>query len=67
MLAFEVKHRRNVDRDDAAHLVWLRDQLGTRFGAGFVVHSGGDVYPIADGIVAIPFSTLTRPDAASRT
>ena len=31
-----------VDRHDARHLVWLRDQLGDRFAAGVVLHTGSD-------------------------
>lgn len=31
-----------VDRHDARHLMWPRDQLGDRFAAGVVLHTGSD-------------------------
>jgi hypothetical protein len=43
---------------DARHLVWLRDQLGDRFVAGFVTHAGADSYELADRIWALPITDL---------
>lgn len=64
VVAFEVKHRTTIRRQDGKHLIWLRDQLGDRFRTGFVVHSGGDTYPIDDRIMAVPFSSITGGDDA---
>jgi predicted AAA+ superfamily ATPase len=45
-------------REDGNHLVWLRDQLGERFVAGVVFHSGPRLYELDAKIVAAPISTL---------
>lgn len=44
--------------EDDKHLVWLRDQLGDRFVAGIVFHTGPRLYPLNDRIVAAPISAL---------
>ncbi len=36
----------------------LRDDLGTRVGPGYVVHTGEVVLPLGKGVTAIPFGTL---------
>lgn len=41
-------------RGDAKHLLWLREQFGDRFVAGFVVHTDGDSFTRADDIRAVP-------------
>lgn len=43
---------------DARHLEWLRDELGDRFVAGVVLHTGPRVFPLSDRIAAAPISTL---------
>lgn len=48
----------------ARHLRWLRDELGDRFSQGYVVHTGGDTYPLADRVWAIPVSLLAGLTAA---
>ena len=58
VVAFEVKHTSRPDGSYAATLAWLRDQLADRFRAGFVVHTGGDTYPLGDRLWAIPVHTL---------
>ncbi len=45
-------------RDDARHLVWLGEQLGERFLAGVVLHTGPHVYTLTDKIVAAPIAAL---------
>jgi uncharacterized protein len=45
-------------RDDGKHLRWLRDELGERFVAGVVFHTGPRVYELGDRIVAAPISAL---------
>ncbi len=58
LFAFEVKHGRHPGRADAAQLDWLRDRLGDRFRHGFVVHTGGECYPLGERIVALPVGAL---------
>lgn len=43
---------------DARHLIWLRDQLGDRFKAGVVLHSGPAQFTLEDRIEAIPICAL---------
>ncbi|MDQ2910698.1 MAG: DUF4143 domain-containing protein [Actinomycetota bacterium] len=45
-------------RQDGQHLRWLRDELGDRFVAGIVLHTGPRIYELDDKIVAAPISTL---------
>jgi predicted AAA+ superfamily ATPase len=56
--AFEVKLGVRPTVSDARHLEWLRDGLGDRFVAGFVVHSGADSSELADRIWAVPIIDL---------
>lgn len=56
--AFEVKLSTRAGTRDARALSWLGDQLGERFAAGYVVHTGGDVHPLADRIWALPVHHL---------
>jgi uncharacterized protein len=43
---------------DARHLTWLKAELGDRFVAGIVLHTGPQVYELADAIIAAPISTI---------
>jgi uncharacterized protein len=43
---------------DVRHLVWLRDQLGDRFLAGAVLHTGPQPYVIGERIFALPICVL---------
>lgn len=45
-------------RGDARHLLWLREELGERFVAGVVFHTGPQVYELDEKIVAAPISVL---------
>lgn len=54
----EVKAAAAVDHRDARHLAWLRDQLGSRFAAGVVLHTGPDTFELGDRIIAAPISTI---------
>ena len=57
--AFEMKFgTRPTTTADARHLAWLRDQLGERFAAGFVVHTGGDTFPLSERVWAVPMHDL---------
>lgn len=43
---------------DAQHLIWLRDQLGSAFLGGMVLHAGQAVTELGDRIAAVPLSAL---------
>jgi uncharacterized protein len=43
---------------DARHLAWLRDEIGDRFLAGVIVHTGPLAYRLGDRITAVPIATL---------
>ena len=43
---------------DAKHLLWLREELGHRFVAGVVFHTGPQLYELGEKIVAAPISVL---------
>lgn len=58
VLGIEVKAHAAPDREAARHLVWLRDQLGERFVAGVVLHTGPRVYSLDERITAAPIATL---------
>jgi uncharacterized protein len=45
-------------REDARHLRWLRDELGERFLAGIVLHTGPHAYELDEKIIAAPIATL---------
>ena len=65
VLGFEVKAAASVTPNDARHLAWLRDELGDRFVAGAVFHTGPLVFPLGERITAPPISTIwaaLRPD-----
>lgn len=62
VFGIEVKAGAAPTRDDARHLVWLRDQLGAAFVGGVVLHSGRAVAELDDRIAALPLSALwTHP------
>lgn len=58
VLGFEFKAGAAPTGDDARHLFWLRDQLGSDFVAGAVVHSGPAVYELGDRVYAVPLSAV---------
>lgn len=58
VIGIEVKASAAANAGDAKHLAWLRDELGDRFLAGVVLHTGPTVYTLGDKIVAAPISTL---------
>jgi predicted AAA+ superfamily ATPase len=53
----EIKSTAAPRRDDARHLEWLREELGERFVAGVVLHTGPNAFELADKIIAAPIST----------
>jgi predicted AAA+ superfamily ATPase len=58
VLAFEIKASAAPIRQDARHLMWLRDRLGDRFTRGAVLHTGLRVYELDDRITALPICAL---------
>jgi uncharacterized protein len=58
VIAIEIKSSAAPKRDDARHLEWLRDQLGDRFLAGAVLHTGPRPFQLAERIFALPICTL---------
>lgn len=61
VVGLEVKSARSVRRDDAKHLVWLRDRLGETFRYGAVLYTGEIPYRIDHRVWALPISTLWQP------
>ena len=58
VIGIEVKASSAPTSHDARHLAWLRDNLGDRFIAGVVLHTGPATYPLGSQIIAAPISTL---------
>ena len=58
MVAIEVNASASPTRDDARHLLWLRDQLDDRFSHGVVMHTGSRPFEVGDRIVAVPICAL---------
>lgn len=56
--ALEIKAADAVTPHDARHLAWLRDQLGSVFHRGFVLHTGATTLPLGDRIWAMPIAGL---------
>lgn len=58
VVAIEIKSSAAPQRSDARHLEWLREQLGERFLAGAVLHTGPRRFQLAERIFALPICTL---------
>jgi predicted AAA+ superfamily ATPase len=58
VLAIEVKATAAPRPADAAHLVWLRDRIGSAFRAGLVFHTGPRAFVLSDRIAAVPIASL---------
>lgn len=58
IIGIEVKASATPKPDDARHLRWLRDNLGDRFRAGYVLHLGNTNLPSGDRIFFTPLSAL---------
>jgi uncharacterized protein len=58
VIGIEIKATAAPTVGDGRHLTWLRDELGDRFIAGVVLHTGPRAYPLADKIVAAPISAI---------
>ena len=58
LIGIEIKAHSAPTLAHARHLVWLRDQLGDRFKAGAVLHTGPAQFRLEDRIEAIPIAAL---------
>jgi predicted AAA+ superfamily ATPase len=58
VIGIEIKAAAAVTRRHARHLEWLRDELGDRFVAGVVLHTGPRVYELSERILAAPIASL---------
>jgi predicted AAA+ superfamily ATPase len=58
VVAIEIKSSAAPTRGDARHLEWLREQLGERFLAGAVLHTGPRPFQLAERVFALPICTL---------
>jgi uncharacterized protein len=58
VVAVEIKSAAAPTRGDARHLEWLRDQLGERFLAGAVLHTGPRPFRLAERVFALPICVL---------
>ena len=47
-----------AELEHAKHLRWLRQELGERFLAGVVLHTGPRVYELDEKIIAAPIAVL---------
>lgn len=67
VFAIEVKAGSAPTRDDARHLIWLRDELGADFVGGIVLHTGQAVTELDHRIAAAPLSAFWSFPDHSRT
>lgn len=58
IIGIEVKANAAPTREDAKHLRWLHNELGERFLAGIVLHTGPRAYELDEKIIAAPIATL---------
>lgn len=58
IIGIEIKADSAPSPSAASHLAWLRDELGERFVAGVVLHTGPRTYPLSDRICGAPICTL---------
>lgn len=58
IVAVEIKATSAPSAADAKHLRWLRDEMGARFRAGAVIHTGPHLFELGDGIVAVPIRSI---------
>lgn len=58
VIAVEIKAGAAPDPTDARHLAWLRDELGERFAAGVVLHTGPATIHFGDRIAAAPIAAI---------
>ena len=58
VFGIEIKATSAPALDDARHLRWLRDELGSSFSGGVVFHTGPEILQLDAGIKALPIACL---------
>ena len=58
VIGVEVKAEAAPTVRSARHLAWLRDEIGDRFIAGVVLHTGPRPYALGDRLAALPICAL---------
>lgn len=66
IIGIEVKSSSAPGPDAARHLAWLRDELGPRFKAGVVLHTGPRTYDLEDRIAAVPIASMWTGPVGTR-
>ena len=61
LFGIEFKAGAAPTREDARHLLWLRDELGKNFVGGIVLHAGQAVVELDERIAAVPLSAMWSP------
>jgi predicted AAA+ superfamily ATPase len=61
IIGIEIKAAATANAADARHLAWLRDQIGSAFSLGIVLHTGPHVFRLDDRLIAAPVSSLWTP------
>ncbi len=58
IIGVEIKAKGAIKAAHAKHLMWLRDELGDKFLAGVVFHTGPNWFTLSERIEAIPICAL---------
>ena len=58
LIGIEVKANAAPTKDDAKHLIYLRDALGDAFLGGAVLHTGPGLFELAPRILALPICSI---------
>jgi uncharacterized protein len=58
VVGVEIKAKAAPTEGDARHLRWMRDELGDRFVAGVVLHTGPAIYQLGERVTAVPLCAL---------
>ncbi len=58
IIGVEIKAQGAIKAAHAKHLMWLRDELGDKFLAGVVFHTGPNWFTLSERIEAIPICAL---------
>jgi predicted AAA+ superfamily ATPase len=67
VIGIEIKASATLSAADFTGLRYLRDELGPRFRAGVVLHTGADTLPFGDRLSAVPVSGIWRRSSGSAT
>lgn len=58
VVAIEIKATSAPTPQHARHLSWLREEMGSRFVAGAVIHAGSSIYELGERLTALPLCTV---------